>query len=58
MLIEEQAAVARTYPLREHITAQLMVALARSGRRADALVAYESMRRALPDELHTGPPPP
>jgi hypothetical protein len=38
-LLEELAVVARAYPLREHLAGQLMIALARAGRRADALVA-------------------
>ena len=54
-LVEELAVVARAYPLRERIAAQLMIALARSGRRADALVAYNSLRCALRDELDIDP---
>lgn len=54
-LVEELAVVARAYPLRERIAAQLMIALARSGRRADALVAYNSLRCALRDELGVDP---
>jgi DNA-binding SARP family transcriptional activator len=53
--LEELAAVARAYPLREHLTGQLMIALVRDGRRADALVAYNSLRRALREELGINP---
>src|SRR5262249_25661946 len=45
------------YPYREHLVAQLMVALYRSGRQADALATYESTRRLLMDELGVQPGP-
>lgn len=45
------------HPLREHLHAQLMLALARSGRRADALAAYQDARRLLDDELGVPPGP-
>jgi DNA-binding SARP family transcriptional activator len=54
-LLEELAVVARAYPLREHLAGQLMIALARAGRRADALVAYNSLRCALREELDIDP---
>lgn len=54
-LAEELLEVARAYPLREHIAGQLMVALARAGRRADALMAYETLRRTLREELGIDP---
>jgi DNA-binding SARP family transcriptional activator len=41
--------------LDEQIQAQLMIALYRSGRQADALAAYQRMRRALSDELGVSP---
>jgi DNA-binding SARP family transcriptional activator len=53
--LEELAAVARAYPLREHLTGQLMIALVRAGRRADALVAYNTLRCALREELGIDP---
>lgn len=43
------------YPLREHLRAQLMLALARSGRQADALRAYQSARAVLAEELGLEP---
>jgi DNA-binding SARP family transcriptional activator len=54
-LLEQLAVVARAYPLREHLAGQLMIALARAGRRADALVAYNSLRCALREELDIDP---
>jgi predicted ATPase len=42
-------------PLRESACAQLMVALYRCGRQADALRAYRSLRRALVEELGVEP---
>jgi len=54
-LAAELSAMARSYPLRERITGQLMIALTRSGRRADALVAYQALRTALREELGVDP---
>ena len=48
------AAVGRA-PLRERRTAQLMLALHRSGRQADALKACRRLRRTLVDELGVEP---
>jgi DNA-binding SARP family transcriptional activator len=45
------------YPLRERFHAQLMLALARSGRRAQALTAYQEARKALVVELGIEPGP-
>ncbi|MFC6087065.1 AfsR/SARP family transcriptional regulator [Sphaerisporangium aureirubrum] len=42
-------------PLREDLRAQLMVALHRSGRRADALLAYHECRSALVERIGVGP---
>ncbi|MGO9080416.1 MAG: AfsR/SARP family transcriptional regulator [Streptosporangiaceae bacterium] len=45
------------YPLREHLHAQLMLGLYRDGRQADALAAYQDVRRILADELGIDPGP-
>ena len=47
--------LAAAYPLRERFHAQLIAALAASGRRAEALAAYQQARRVLVDELGIEP---
>jgi DNA-binding SARP family transcriptional activator len=54
-LVGELEALVAAAPLRERRRAQLMLALYRSGRQADALAAYQDARRALLDELGLEP---
>jgi basic membrane lipoprotein Med (substrate-binding protein (PBP1-ABC) superfamily)/DNA-binding SARP family transcriptional activator len=54
-LVGELRRLVAEHPYRERLVAQLMVALYRSGRQADALGAYESTRRLLMDELGIQP---
>jgi DNA-binding SARP family transcriptional activator/tetratricopeptide (TPR) repeat protein len=54
-LIPELQDLTARYPLREHFHGQLMLALVRSGRQAEALAAYQHVRSTLVSELGTGP---
>jgi DNA-binding SARP family transcriptional activator/streptogramin lyase len=54
-LVPELEALVRAHPLRERLRRQLMLALYRSGRQADALEAYRDGRRTLRDELGLEP---
>jgi DNA-binding SARP family transcriptional activator/Tfp pilus assembly protein PilF len=56
-LVAELAALTTEHPLRERFHAQLMLALYRNGRRADALAAYRRARSALVEELGIEPGP-
>jgi DNA-binding SARP family transcriptional activator len=56
-LVSELEALADAQPLRERPRAQLMLALYRSGRQADALAAYRSARDALVGQLGIEPGP-
>lgn len=53
----ELEALMLEHPLRERLRAQLIIALYRSGRQADALEAYQDARRVLTDELGLEPGP-
>ncbi|WP_018658356.1 BTAD domain-containing putative transcriptional regulator [Actinomadura flavalba] len=52
------APLVAAHPLRESLAAAHLRALAASGRRADALTAYETLRRHLRDTLGVDPSPP
>jgi DNA-binding SARP family transcriptional activator len=54
-LIGQLTALVEQHPLRERLNEQLMTALTRVGRTADALAVYRRLRKALHDEL--GLPP-
>ncbi len=56
-LVAEIDAHVAANPLRERLRGQLMLALYRSGRQADALEAYQDARRALVDGLGIDPSP-
>ncbi|HEV3288169.1 MAG TPA: BTAD domain-containing putative transcriptional regulator, partial [Streptosporangiaceae bacterium] len=53
----ELAGLVSEFPLRERLTALLMTALYRCGRRGEALAAYEGARRLLTGELGLDPGP-
>jgi DNA-binding SARP family transcriptional activator len=54
-LVGELEVLVRDHPLRERFRGQLMLALYRSGRQAEALQAYLDARRVLVDELGIEP---
>jgi YVTN family beta-propeller protein len=56
-LVPELDALVRAEPLDERLRAQLMLALYRSGRQADALEAYHDARRTLVEEVGLEPGP-
>src|SRR5437868_6823871 len=54
-LVGELEALTREHPVRERLLGQLLLALYRSGRQAEALETYQSARRTLVDELGIEP---
>jgi len=56
-LVGEIEALVVEHPLRERFRAQLMLALYRSGRQAEALASYQTTRQALIDGLGIEPTP-
>ncbi|MDN3357774.1 AfsR/SARP family transcriptional regulator [Actinomadura sp. DC4] len=56
-LVVELCELTARYPLRESLWARLLVVLDRSGRRADALARYETMRTRIATELGVDPDP-
>ena len=54
-LVADLERLARENPLRERLHAQLMLALYRADRQADALATYQDVRRRLVDELGLEP---
>ena len=54
-LVAELETLVAAHPYRERLRAQLMLALYRAGRQADALAAFQQARRALVDELGIDP---
>ena len=56
-LVGELESLVAEHPLREPFRAQLMLALYRAGRQAEALAAYHSARETLLDELGIEPSP-
>ena len=56
-LVAELEALVAAEPLRERLRAQLMLALYREGRQADALAAYRDARTTLVEELGIEPGP-
>ncbi len=54
-VVGELEELVATHPLRERFLAQLMLALYRSGRQAEALEAYRDARRTLVDQLGLEP---
>ncbi len=56
-LVPEIESAVRTHPLREGLRAELMLALYRSGRQADALEAFRETRSVLDEQLGLEPGP-
>jgi DNA-binding SARP family transcriptional activator/class 3 adenylate cyclase len=56
-LVGELESLVSAHPVRERLRGQLMLALYRSGRQAEALEAYRAARRTLTEELGIEPTP-
>jgi DNA-binding SARP family transcriptional activator len=54
-VVAELAAMVSAYPLRERLAGQLMLALYRGNRQADALTVFNALRERLAEELGSDP---
>jgi DNA-binding SARP family transcriptional activator len=56
-VVQELSVVVPRHPFHERLAGQLMIALMRGGRQADALAAYDRLRRELARDLGIDPSP-